>query len=1070
MKLLQEVSKGVGTLEDESIEEIGDNDDQSCRFKRSESDLNDSQSMAIVQNLSSELLQLAEKLELTLADRNQEIRNLRFELQDRKKSGHSEYQENRSARFRSGQTRNWSSAEGMHLSLEENLVPLSDSKMTKFTKTMIRRQSSEELAELPFLLTSKVLQLKKELSNLCSPQEPKTSHRRCQPCRGKLQRIPHFQADEEEADSDWKTEPPEDTYISWRTKYKVEDRISYRPPPRPTTGVDESKEWAACRPNSGNFSTDFGEIGLDPGAIPKMDEEGAVRVTVSKLQEPGKDPAIAEETKSVGVATGFDSVMGETTRWKGDKMVVENIREDQLQEIVKYRGDDQNSEINKEEDKGIRAHTEHENASKDREHVLKTRRISDTHVTYDSTRASKVPRKLSRDLPASPPRATKDSGVPKKSREGVVISKPKDELIEIESQLEVSKVASECTAPNVFVQTTRKIFTPVCVNSKGNDSSNVIGYVEEYLEDTASGSASETVAPPWRRKSGGLPPTERTTSRPHRPPPELPKGGGESPNRVSHHPDTSSNSLCSHPLPPPSPISARREKIKEAAPSIRLMIAKYDLKQQQQQDGGSDGRSPESRSSGGRSPAWLSPTVDRRDIFGLGGVKAQMEKYQEEVRKALMMHSNSETASVQKSASAGIIRSFGFGSCLKPPLHSIAKSSSAGAIKSGIEEPSPSQVETNSMAKTPFFRKEDKGRNEEEGSIQLNESIEKTLKMLRERHPSPPPSPSRSQKFAHIRAMRLKKAKEEFMRSSNLGGTSKEEEAQSRYIPNQEAEKQDKKGSSTTYITGESVISEGTAGMSENCPGDMKAAPTKVEVKMRGGGGRSAEEQSKAVPESSRASSGPEEGACGGVDARSRHSQISFGSESSYEESVAIPEGLIKSASSGMINLYSQKCKQQAPMAKVTVREGGLETVLSPSSSKCLGTVADGCDGQGTSKLGILSRFRRVKLRTKKMNAISALCRQSLLVSVDKESGESEAGEGEGVRKRHEGGKQKSKIGQNYTKPLCRSCPSSPVPSSKKPENSGSWIHNPKHVFKAQRDCEENFSKTSSGFSLPNKR
>lgn len=186
---------------------------------------------------------------------------------------------------------------------------------------------------------------------------------------------------------------------------------------------------------------------------------------------------------------------------------------------------------------------------------------------------------------------------------------------------------------------------------------------------------------------------------------------------------------------------------------------------------------------------------------------------------------------------------------------------------------------------------------------------------------------------------------------------------------------------------------------------------------------------------------------------RSRLSQISVESESSCDGSVVIAGGsgkdtgtvsdegilLVKSASAGMINVdpntyrgfYEQK--------------GAVDQQPSTSDGQDGKTKAQACSRFGISS--IASRFRRVKMRRSKdrdggkMNTVSMLCRQSLLVDLhlSKEGATSEGSEVPGPS-------------------TSKSCPSSPVlqrSSSGEKAEPGvssaptSWILNPaRKIFK----------------------
>ncbi|XP_018566283.1 uncharacterized protein LOC108907199 [Anoplophora glabripennis] len=127
---------------------------------------------------------------------------------------------------------------------------------------------------------------------------------------------------------------------------------------------------------------------------------------------------------------------------------------------------------------------------------------------------------------------------------------------------------------------------------------------------------------------------------------------------------------------------------------------------------------------------------------------------------------------------------------------------------------------------------------------------------------------------------------------------------------------------------------------------------------------------------------------------RNRLSQISVDSESSYDST--LPGALIKSASVGMINVDPDTYRQIDPEL-----HGGGYVSLPRSTSNHKG-----------NKFGfasIASKFRKVKMRKGKergdrnkegMNAVSALCRHSLVVDITKtnlEDGHAVEGEGSGL-------------------------------------------------------------------------
>ncbi|XP_054267001.1 uncharacterized protein LOC128989158 [Macrosteles quadrilineatus] len=434
-------------------------------------------------------------------------------------------------------------------------------------------------------------------------------------------------------------------------------------------------------------------------------------------------------------------------------------------------------------------------------------------------------------------------------------------------------------------------------------------------------------------------------------------------------------------FPPISPLTVRREMkvMKETAPSIRMMIAKYNQKVHESQEL-TGTKSPDS---GGQSPvAWRSPIAERR-------IRSQMERYQEEVKKAFQSSSKADfypyaaLGQVQKSASAGYIRPFEK-ECSNDSIndrseakgssqvtHGILKSSSVGAIKSMSPLPPKRNINNSDVSlqkdysiSTVLQNKTQPRPLEQNDPEKHGKGSCKNVDFEREKMKLPhiPPIPTTllddntiypldsSPESTRLRALKIKKAKEEF-------------------------------------------LSRGCVRSKQ--PG--QSAPSTPDTSS----------QSDRMP---------------WTDSKSRLSQISCGSESSYENVPMIlvsgkdqsrdQEGalLVKSASAGMINIDS---------AASTRVFGGSDV--------------DNSD-QGAipkSKSGILSRFRKARLKrhkdkeNAKLNTVSTLCRQSLVVDINKRNKNSD------------------------TLPSSsKSCPSSPVLHKKDQTTSGSWIRNPKRIFK----------------------
>lgn len=453
-------------------------------------------------------------------------------------------------------------------------------------------------------------------------------------------------------------------------------------------------------------------------------------------------------------------------------------------------------------------------------------------------------------------------------------------------------------------------------------------------------------------------------------------------------------------FPPISPLSVRREMkvMKETAPSIRMMIAKYNQRVHETLEL-SGTKSPDS---GAQSPiAWRSPVTERR-------INAQMDKYQEEVRRAFQNNSKKEfyphakLGQVQKSASAGYIRPFEKG-CSNDSInskgedksfeqslqcHGILKSSSAGAIKTVSplpvkrQETNGSDINVLVLSPSPALniRKEIKPIRFE---IRSGESISQAIRVnvssvvtdckratatnnnTITQIPDYRPSTLNLQQdninsSTKVRALKIKKAKEEFLLRGCVGETS-------------------------------CVDRSGTP----NCPSTPETPVHNERLLWEG--------------------------------SKTRLSQISCDSESSYENVPMIlvsgrelprdSDGvlLVKSASVGMINMDSTACSSLF-----------CGTSNSPES-RDQGAVPK------ANKSGILSRFRRARLKKNKgkehkLETVSTLCMQSLVVDINKNN----------------------QASSESIPSTSKSCPSSPV-LHKKDQSATSWIRNPKRIFKPKQ-------------------
>ncbi|KAJ4434061.1 hypothetical protein ANN_16380 [Periplaneta americana] len=1172
--------------------------------------------------------QLAEKLELALAERSREVYNLRFQLQDRRHRQH---------KLRSGQ--HWFSEEGMSVSMG-SLAETENVAESGGTSTILPRQSSEELTQLPSLLTNKVLELKEGLNYLCNAsgmllkinisvlvsdqQKPKEYS----PEATTTFVLKFGKRDESSADA--RGDPPAVVQVD------SEGNTS------PVTCVTITPAFWKKRDRSGEEDTtqddgwgtpdlkadDTSPINRDSFCSAVSSASATSSVCDDDEDEKDADSYVSEmdnqDAQTSARAVGSD----ESANKRGDVSEASMNESDHDRSSDDEDGEDGDEDEDEEHSKIRSRDHEQEALLKNRgqneqdssqeynykslfgepypgyyetevytskgvgrqRKILKTRRVSDTHVGYkhqkDSQEEVAKTESSNSDYDSGNGKSVSDSASVEtcrleptyssqtplnKSEEHETVSNRDldDEQNQRECKSEAddkytsesvlmgfrmgypqamdrrpgsgSNKASNCpqnisdsssthTPDNVFVKTTRKIFSPVRRDSKGKASS-VVSYIVGETSPTSSidrtrlqheqsvaitspiinvvrreqsnenssvvlskpkNGSSNMPTPAWmitksrsqssspaltRRKGSSSVEksssssdtnslssvqnkstegtfhseanTIRTPNMEHSvenimPPKSILKDEHIDPKKkdveaesgllIESSIENSKTEKCdkssfpaspssSFPPLPQSPNPNRRDlfkvSTKETAPSIRMMIAKYNQKLTEQQEG-AGGRSPEVGGSGSASPvAWRSPVAERR-------VRAQMEKYQEEVQRVLQQGGKRSAmrfcgSKLQKSVSDGVIRA-----PESPPVvtseskdsedivtkknlslsaqpRSILKSPSAGSIKptsslplTPISSPVLQPVLVESSSDTPTRLSPTKP-----PSPRLNTSPNPTTPSSPElgiHHSSPPPS--------RLRALRLQRAKEEFL-TRGPGGQSWTSET----------------GTPSTDTPSASVSPEPFWGREATSEPDRDTVRPVLRIK-----------------EASSAN-------------RSRLSQISVESESSYDSSLMLPgfsrknprdvsdEGmlLVKSASAGMINVDPHTYR------KFYADRGAGEPQPSTSDSQEGKQKTQSCSKFGISS--ITSRFRRVKMRKNKdreggkMNAVSALCRQSLLVDLHLTKGSTSSGGAEAP-------------GPSTSK----SCPSSPVlQRSSSGEKSGSgtssaptsWILNPaRKIFK----------------------
>ncbi|RVE42672.1 hypothetical protein evm_012674 [Chilo suppressalis] len=143
-------------------------------------------------------------------------------------------------------------------------------------------------------------------------------------------------------------------------------------------------------------------------------------------------------------------------------------------------------------------------------------------------------------------------------------------------------------SPEVIVKTTRKIFSPVVRSGESVPRAVIPLDVDDLVEVTPR--THSNYNNDYRKETNG---NRRRADT------ELPsRGSGDLQEGDEHRPRT-------RPPIPSSPSSQRKPQPKETAPSIRIMIQRYNMKINE--DGHTSGAS-----SGTSSPAWRSPIAERR--------------------------------------------------------------------------------------------------------------------------------------------------------------------------------------------------------------------------------------------------------------------------------------------------------------------------------------------------------------------------------------------------------------------------------------------------------------------------
>ncbi|XP_035896152.1 uncharacterized protein LOC118505032 isoform X2 [Anopheles stephensi] len=571
------------------------------------------------------------------------------------------------------------------------------------------------------------------------------------------------------------------------------------------------------------------------------------------------------------------------------------------------------------------------------------------------------------------------------------------ELLEATHPTVVEPTAVTCTA-NVLVKTKRKIFTTVDNDGLlGSGSTNQQVAISQELE-SGSGASDRNDAP------------ETVVS-------------------VVLAPSQEQKIVTNLPPLPQSPSMQRRMDAskapnKELSPNIRLMIAKYNQRLTTEKGGASP------HSSGSCSPvAWRSPVLDRR-------VRKQTEKYQ-------------ETIQLSKSASAGSLRK-SLKQLEEEKEGALGSRGTNGAAGGGFGDDRTRVIKSFSASKIEGTSKNVMGEQERElavGPVEKEPSPElgtfpacdslrrrdtlSRLERTREQQAAKESSPSISSNVScqaasnvtgTIKKERLYKKRTESpiatgtnTGSMKKGSTRGEKYSRCRSVPNEECATEVLISSKALKPPSPRLIARRRLNLEQQRTEFSRSAPTTpleenrsilVPLTQR------ALKIKKAKEEFLRAPTGDRTGGVGSVSSdqqawSNRISQISATSTASS----SVVEGeltlLMKSASAGVIGVHqdaSLTLRRNESGSSCVDGDGGATGSISRHSLSTVSTAA-GVTGAGAggsiaasssgSRFGglsnLASKLRKVKLRRSskdlsKMHAISALCRQSLMVDISGEA------------------------------------------------------------------------------------
>ncbi|XP_055615952.1 uncharacterized protein LOC129762023 isoform X2 [Toxorhynchites rutilus septentrionalis] len=492
-----------------------------------------------------------------------------------------------------------------------------------------------------------------------------------------------------------------------------------------------------------------------------------------------------------------------------------------------------------------------------------------------------------------------------------------------------------CTA-SVLVKTKRKIFTTVEGESTNGGTANTTSVVVSHELESSS-----------------------TSDRNDRPEP----------------PKNDQKLVTNLPPLPQSPSTQRRLEqqksvpIKELSPNIRLMIAKYNERLSSERTGNSP------QSSGSGSPvAWRSPVLDRR-------VRKQTERYQENIGQ------------LSKSASAGSLRK-----SLKQleleqkaresdkndcPVVRVMKSSSTGMIESGRQRGECSNADEGEHSDSPRM------------TFLAYDSLRRRDTLARMERKDPEES-SKTNRTETLKKERLYKKRTESPQGGAGKGAirkvSREKYTRCRSVPGEDvaAECYDERVARDGANPASPRMTSRKKFTHQHSTRSAPATPVDEE-KTIGPMSQRALKLKRAKEEFLRSSSAAR------VEEQRQHmwnnriSQISTASASSADDM-----GLMKSASAGIITSAStgdgEDSQQESYYESLPRNVSGGSMVGSTGEEISSRTVS--AHSSSSSRFGLsnlASKLRKVKLRRSskdlsKMNAVSTLCRQSLMVDISGEA------------------------------------------------------------------------------------